>query len=343
MSAKDKQDGVPIPVISKVEFEKRLRKRPPENMQAIKSVEDFLKRKRGYVFRMPPPGAPVIHLVSGGIESTVLWGLMLERYKLHVYPLFLHRGMDRWKKEKEAVVFFASYFCDRYPEFFHEPFVISTNVVPPEIEIAGRNSRDYYHPARILESYTPGSGLSTIFSQGGLPAAYPFYGLSYASHLWDHENIKVHHFFNGVAPGDGDFVASQTFSTLRAIMFSMSLASGNMNLQFGSLAFEKEIGHWLEKKDLIVIGARMGLPLEQTWSCYRSGRYQCGDRCLTCHYRRLAFRDAGVADRTKYFCDTFFENRRRQAVSLWKRLTRLGEVSIVEETSSWQSKRVKCP
>ncbi len=293
--------NIKISKISKDEFIRRIKSRGLENLNSIKMVESFLLRKRGYVFKMPKPGDSVILLVSGGIESTITWALLLEKYKLNVYPLFLHRGLHRKKRELAAVKFFSTYFQKKYPGLFHNFKEYSTHLPPPELERATFNPTKYYHPLRILENLESSSNHSEIInSHGILPFTFSLYGVAYANYLWDHLNIKVTTIFSGVAPGDGDFVASQTFSALRATLFSSCVATANYQWQITSVAFEKEIGHWLEKHDLIKIAGQMNLPLEKTWSCYHSGKYQCGDHCLTCRYRRIGFKKAGVKDKTHY-------------------------------------------
>ena len=58
------------------------------------------------------------------------------------------------------------------------------------------------------------------------------------------------------------------------------------------------------KTDIAREAARLGVPLELTWSCYQGGAVHCGC-CGTCVERREAMRDAGVADPTEY-ADTAF-------------------------------------
>ena len=55
----------------------------------------------------------------------------------------------------------------------------------------------------------------------------------------------------------------------------------------------------LDKSEVVARGARLGVPFEQTWSCYRGGDIHCG-RCGTCVERREAFVLAGVDDPTPY-------------------------------------------
>ena len=53
------------------------------------------------------------------------------------------------------------------------------------------------------------------------------------------------------------------------------------------------------KADIVRLGAALGVPFADTWSCYRGGAAHCGT-CGTCVERREAFELAGVADPTKY-------------------------------------------
>ena len=53
------------------------------------------------------------------------------------------------------------------------------------------------------------------------------------------------------------------------------------------------------KHEIAAVGARLGVPYADTWSCYGGSELHCG-RCGTCVERREAFRLAGVADPTEY-------------------------------------------
>lgn len=55
----------------------------------------------------------------------------------------------------------------------------------------------------------------------------------------------------------------------------------------------------LSKADIVAVGAGIGVPFADTWSCYRGGARHCGS-CGTCVERREAFAVAGVADPTAY-------------------------------------------
>jgi 7-cyano-7-deazaguanine synthase len=55
----------------------------------------------------------------------------------------------------------------------------------------------------------------------------------------------------------------------------------------------------LAKDEIVRRGAAVGVPFEQTWSCYVGADVHCG-RCGTCVERREAFDLAGVTDPTTY-------------------------------------------
>lgn len=53
-------------------------------------------------------------------------------------------------------------------------------------------------------------------------------------------------------------------------------------------------------KDAIVSkGAQLGVPFEDTWSCYKGGALHCGV-CGTCRERKKGFKLANIKDPTKY-------------------------------------------
>jgi 7-cyano-7-deazaguanine synthase len=56
---------------------------------------------------------------------------------------------------------------------------------------------------------------------------------------------------------------------------------------------------WLMKHEIVTLGVVLGVPFEDTWSCYAGGAHHCG-ACPTCYARQDAFKKAGVPDPTIY-------------------------------------------
>jgi len=55
----------------------------------------------------------------------------------------------------------------------------------------------------------------------------------------------------------------------------------------------------LNKTDILRKGLELGVPYENTWSCYRENRPACGT-CDSCFYRLEAFRELGIEDPIPY-------------------------------------------
>jgi len=59
---------------------------------------------------------------------------------------------------------------------------------------------------------------------------------------------------------------------------------------------------WLMKSEIVSLGDKLGVPFENTWSCYKGEDKQCGT-CPTCRSPKEAFQIAGVKDPTTYSDD----------------------------------------
>jgi len=54
-----------------------------------------------------------------------------------------------------------------------------------------------------------------------------------------------------------------------------------------------------DKEDIVLLGKELGVDFGSTWSCYVSGKEQCGT-CLACRLRQEGFRWANIEDPTTY-------------------------------------------
>ncbi len=51
----------------------------------------------------------------------------------------------------------------------------------------------------------------------------------------------------------------------------------------------------LNKKQIVELGHRLGVPFDMTWSCYQGGQAPCG-QCDSCLLRAKGFQEAGIQD-----------------------------------------------
>lgn len=49
------------------------------------------------------------------------------------------------------------------------------------------------------------------------------------------------------------------------------------------------------KSQIILMGQKLNVPFELTWSCYRGAKIPCA-KCDSCHYRAKGFKEAGLVD-----------------------------------------------
>jgi 7-cyano-7-deazaguanine synthase in queuosine biosynthesis len=286
-----------FPQISKQEFIKRLKKRKLENLDEINSIETMLLKNRGYIFKMPKPGEPVILLLSGGLDSITCWAILMEHFHLNVYPISFDRGERRRHREVYSVRYFSELYKKQFPLLYHPPFFSETGGKSLCIPI--EKAASMFHPKVLLENLDQHGSIKANISLG-MYMALPVFAKMYAEYLYYTRNILIRTIFCSVTLSDGQLVPHQTFTALRSIMAYLCVTSGDNRWQYSSVVFEKENGMYWDKADLIRWADSQNLPLEKTWSCYNNGIYQCGDECITCQARREQFKKSGIKDKTIY-------------------------------------------
>jgi len=256
--------------------------------KVILSLENLLKSKRGFVFKMPKPGTPVVALMSGGLDTTVVIAMLLAYFKLQVYPLVIDRKLPHSKKTQDIIKIFVKYFSNKYPELFHDPFVIGSQIPPLEVnQLICQHEND-----RQRGKLRQGIPLQ--------PAIYANFAVQYAKYLELKLGVKARSIFGGWLPSNSEWYAYESFQSLRSIMVNLCLVTNDFSWQFTSLPMEKDLGFYFDKAELVKIGTNLGLPLELTWTCYKAGDFQCGT-CPPCWNRKSAFKTAKINDPTPYY------------------------------------------
>lgn len=294
---------------SKKKFNEFLSKRVTEDLDFIEVAENFLLKKRGYVFKQPKVGEKVILLLSGGIDSTVAWETLINVYGYQVYPVVIDRGSSRRaKRELSAVRNLEKYFAKKYPDKYIRPFHLKVNTTP-ELFSKILNSKKIYG-GEVLANFNKNrsfvrdlSNVVLVKTRGVTPYLIPFYGAVYSGYLKLTQGLEIKNIFVGANFTDGIEVSSQSFTALRSTLLSICIATGDYSWNFSSVFLERETGILLEKGGTIKLGADLGTPLEKTWSCYRDGIFQCGNSCATCVNRKSSFAEVGIEDKTIYLSD----------------------------------------
>jgi 7-cyano-7-deazaguanine synthase in queuosine biosynthesis len=277
----------------------RIVKNSVNSKKRIVALEAILRSERGFVFKLPKPGEPVIAFMSGGLDTTVVIGLLLE-LGLSVYPLVVDRGLRHSQKTAQSIKNLTQYFSLHYPDLFHQPHAISAQFPPKAwIEKLSQHENDLLRsPSR--------RGIALQ------PAAYAHLAVWYAEYLEHTQQIKPRTIVGGWLPSNSLWYRYESFESLRSVMAHICIMQHDFSWQFTSLPMEKELGFYFDKEGLVKLGATLGIPLAETWTCFDGKTYQCGV-CPPCWTRKHAFKKARVVDPTIYRFEDWKDWRQKLA------------------------------
>lgn len=80
---------------------------------------------------------------------------------------------------------------------------------------------------------------------------------------------------------------------IEAFQHSEQLANDNLELKIEAPFIN------VDKSRIVKLGSELGVPYQETWSCYRGEELHCGI-CSSCRERKRAFTEAGIYDPTQY-------------------------------------------
>lgn len=223
-------------------------------------------------------GQKALVLCSGGVDSTTLLAMAVERYGAeNVFALSISYG-QRHEKEIESAKAVATYygveqrFLDLSAIFADSNCSLlahSTDQVPEE-SYAEQLDESNGAPVSTYVPFRNGLFLSSAASMAlSLGASVLYYG--------------AHH---------DDWAGNAYPDCSLEFVYAMNLAI--MEGTGGELRMEAPFVEW-SKADIVKRGLELGVPYELTWSCYEGGNYPCG-ACGTCIDRNRAFELNGVRD-----------------------------------------------
>lgn len=284
-----------LPTVTTRAFDAAIRKRAMENPIVLRAATAYLHDARGYAFRLPKRGTPVILLLSGGMDSCVAWHLLIKRHELDVYPLFTDNG--RSPGARRAIRAISAWMRDRHAHAWREPYVMPQQYLPADMERTIRAGR--LTPEALLSAYDRKIDRIHVSSLHGTNALTATAGATYSQYLRLTTGVSADTIFCGVTGDDGNYVRSQTFTFLRVATVFLTQLYGNERLQYASPFLERETGSLIDKSAYMGWAVAQGFPLEKTYSCSMGTTENCGE-CMTCRARRHAFEISGITDRTVY-------------------------------------------
>lgn len=212
---------------------------------------------------------------SGGMDSTVLlYQLLAEGHTIK--SLSIDYG-QRHRKELEAAAYLAS-VCGvehQTADIRAAAHLLSgSSLTSPDIEVP----EGHYAADNMKATVVPNRNMILLALAAGWAISSKFDHVSYAAHSGDHD----------IYPD-----CRQEFTD--ALDRAIQLADWHQ-----VTLHRPYVG--LTKADIAALGAKLHVPFEKTWSCYKGLDLHCG-RCGTCIERREAFHLANLDDPTAYAPD----------------------------------------
>lgn len=257
-----------------------------EDSGLLKILDEFFKKKRGYVAKMPESGESVVACLSGGQDSVANIGILLKEYKLNVYPFFINRGQSNYKYEKASCEYFNKFFKKKFSKLYHD--YIEIKVMTPGLKYKKllRQAKRQVDPLPLRHNISYPARNPIIFLTG------MEYGYSLMA-----KGVKVKTVFASHVSSDGSYHCSQTWTRLMNLLMCQIL--NDYSWQFISIPIETAFGNYYDKDIYIKWAYENGIPLHKARTCVKNFDIECGD-CPTCWDRRRVYKEAGIKDPTKY-------------------------------------------
>lgn len=269
-----------------------------QEKSVVRFIKGFLEKKAHKNIEMlPPRGAKVVLLVSGGFDSIALWFYLMDRYGYEVYPLYCVDKKNRKENEEKAIAHYSKIFHDTFPNNIHP-----VRKIPINAKFTFRSaSMKNVNPLDVIAPHLFVSADGTI--QNTLLST-PFRLLHYviAAHnvLMEekyHNNTDIKAIFVGFV-GNDKVTRESTLSVVMTINLFVSLVLGEYKYRFIA-PIDKSLKFHLSKEDLARYALDHNLDIYKTWSCDSGLSEQCGV-CISCSVRKQTFKNIGIRDQTVY-------------------------------------------
>ncbi len=280
-------------------FERVQSKNNQENARILHKLNEILEIKRKVIFRIPRENTPIVLLMSGGLDSICLWQLLLDKFRLQVYPLYFKNETRLVAGEEKSIHYFSRYFGNKYPKLSKTLVIKNFNLPTRSIVGLNRANADLFDVIEKIQ-YVKNKGLvyfKTNITNFYFSSFFVYLVYQYLLEL-KRLGITIDNIFAATVKDECQN-SDRTLSIFRLINLTFSMLLNNDRLQYTSFPLEKATHRYSHKKQLVTFSIKHNIPLEQTWSCTRSQSIHCG-KCVNCVLRRNVFATLRYQDKTIY-------------------------------------------
>lgn len=222
-------------------------------------------------------------VTSGGLDSTVLAHLYAEQYA-EVHLLSFNYG-QRHRKELK----FAEAAADRLDCFWNEvnlrgiTQLLEGSSLTDDVDVP----EGHYAEDTMKQTVVPNRNMIMLSVAVATAVSREAQVVAAGMHAGDHFVYPDCRPKFGKALNDAAVAGNEGF------------AAPGFHIEFPFIH--------MSKAEIVSVGARLKVPFEETWSCYKGGTKHCG-RCGTCVERAEAFHLAGVPDPTQYVDSEYWKD-----------------------------------
>lgn len=232
--------------------------------------------------------AVAVVLNSGGVDSTTVVGLAVDRYgKENVVTVSAKYG-QKHSKELECAENIAKHYGVR-----HTTIDLTSIMQFSNCPLLANSTEEIRHESYADQIEHDGEGMVRTyvpFRNGLLLSSVAAIAMS----LVEEGNYDKGYVFLGAHADDA---AGEAYADCSS-KFTDAM---NNAIKIGTYDKVEVMAPFVDitKKDIVNIGLSLGVPYELTWSCYEGGEKACGT-CGTCIDRIAAFKANGVEDPIEY-------------------------------------------
>ncbi len=217
-------------------------------------------------------------LLSGGMDSTVALADQINRYGKASAVSFNYG--QRHSRELDSAKLITAYYRRLDPNSIGDHFVLDLTGAAVAFKgsaLTGKGSvpEGHYEDESMKRTVVPNRNMILLSLASGVAIAHNLNRVVYGAHAGDHA------IYPDCRPEFYEAV-------------SQAVKLGNYKAPALVAPFIE-----LTKADIAKKGAKLKVPFQLTWSCYKGGKVHCG-KCGTCTERREAFELSGVEDPVEY-------------------------------------------